>query len=265
VNELEDVAEWIEAAAVDSWYGAGASVGIPVKTARDGNVLAACFEGSNDKMTNRVFGLGLGLAATLEGIDVLGEWFRAHRAERYLVHASPSARPAELGDWLLGRGLRRHRSWMKFARGRDAVARPSSSLAVRRAGPELGDVFAEISIEAFGLPAEARALLSMLPTCSGWHAFVSFHGETPAGAGALFVSGDVGWLGFGATKSEFRGRGGQAAVMAARLETALEAGCRIIVTETGEAAPGDKQHSYKNILRAGFRELYLRENYAAGS
>ena len=30
---------------------------------------------------------------------------------------------------------------------------------------------------------------------------------------------------------------------------------------TGEAVPGDAQHSYSNILRAGFAESYLRENW----
>jgi len=40
-----------------------------------------------------------------------------------------------------------------------------------------------------------------------------------------------------------------------------EQDCRLVVTETGEAVPGDAQHSYKNILKAGFRELYLRENF----
>ena len=29
-----------------------------------------------------------------------------------------------------------------------------------------------------------------------------------------------------------------------------------------DAVPGDAQHSYKNILKAGFHELYLRENFA---
>jgi hypothetical protein len=30
---------------------------------------------------------------------------------------------------------------------------------------------------------------------------------------------------------------------------------------TGEAVPGDPQHSYGNIVKAGFAEAYLRENW----
>jgi hypothetical protein len=41
-----------------------------------------------------------------------------------------------------------------------------------------------------------------------------------------------------------------------------ELGCRKIFTCTGVSVPGDPQHSYNNILKAGFKEDYIRENYA---
>ena len=261
MNELEEIAERIESAAAESLYAAGVNVGAPTVTARDGGVLAMSFEGSRDPMLNRVLGLGVALPATRSGLETLVDWFGARRAERFLVHVSPSARPAELRDWLIASGLRPFRGWMKFTRGREVVARPETSLSVRAAGPELCDDFARIACQAFGMPKETHALTAALCGRPAWHCFVSFAGETPAGIGALYVEDGAGWLGFGATLPEFRGRGGQAAVMAARLEVALDAGCRVVITETGEAVPGDKQHSYRNILRSGFREQYLRENF----
>jgi hypothetical protein len=33
------------------------------------------------------------------------------------------------------------------------------------------------------------------------------------------------------------------------------------VTETGERVPDKPSDSYRNILRAGFHERYLRQNY----
>jgi hypothetical protein len=33
-------------------------------------------------------------------------------------------------------------------------------------------------------------------------------------------------------------------------------------TCTGVDVPGDPQHSYKNILKAGFREDYVRRNFS---
>lgn len=37
--------------------------------------------------------------------------------------------------------------------------------------------------------------------------------------------------------------------------------CSLICTMTGEAVPGDPQHSYGNIRKNGFAEAYLRENW----
>lgn len=91
---------------------------------------------------------------------------------------------------------------------------------------------------------------------------MSFDGETPAGAGALFVADGVGWTDWAATDPAFRRRGSQTALMAARLRKARELGCRMVATCTGEAVPGEAQSSYRNILRAGFRAAGLRHNYS---
>ena len=71
----------------------------------------------------------------------------------------------------------------------------------------------------------------------------------------------IGYLDFGATHPDFRRRGGQTGILNTRITAALDAGCTSIVTMTGEAVPGDAQHSYSNIQRAGFEEAYLRENW----
>jgi GNAT superfamily N-acetyltransferase len=88
-----------------------------------------------------------------------------------------------------------------------------------------------------------------------------FDGDTPAGIGALYERDGIATVEFGATAPAFRGRGSQGALLARRLERALDLGCREIFTTTGVAVPGDPQHSYKNILRMGFREDYVRENW----
>ena len=91
---------------------------------------------------------------------------------------------------------------------------------------------------------------------------MTFEGDIPAGVGAIFIKGDQAWTDFGATAPEMRGRGAQGANLAARVRFALEQGCTAIHTCTGEAVPGEPQHSWNNIKRCGFREAYLRENYA---
>ncbi len=93
---------------------------------------------------------------------------------------------------------------------------------------------------------------------------MSFADDKPAGVGALYVKDGLGWTDFGATAPEFRQMGSQSALMSARLQRALDSGCKQIFTCTGVSVPGDPQHSYSNILKAGFSESYVRENYVPG-
>ena len=86
-------------------------------------------------------------------------------------------------------------------------------------------------------------------------------GDEPAGAGALHLDGEAAWLGVGATRPQFRRRGAQAAVLAARIDAARAAGATMLATETGERVPDQPSTSYRNILRAGFREAYVRANW----
>ena len=82
----------------------------------------------------------------------------------------------------------------------------------------------------------------------------------PVGSGALFLGRGLGWLGFGGIRPGHRGRGGQAALFAARIAAGRDAGCRGFVTETGAPLPGEPAPSFDNILRAGFSVAYHRPN-----
>jgi GNAT superfamily N-acetyltransferase len=77
----------------------------------------------------------------------------------------------------------------------------------------------------------------------------------------VYVSGEYAWLGFGATLPAYRRHGAQNALLARRLAEAAARGARTAVTETGERVPDKPSSSYRNILRAGFHERYLRHNY----
>ena len=83
----------------------------------------------------------------------------------------------------------------------------------------------------------------------------------------MFVSGDRAWLDFAATLPEYRGRGAQAALLARRIVDAAQLGCRWLVVETAEETPQRGAPSFRNMLRFGFRQAYVRPNfiYAIGS
>lgn len=167
-----------------------------------------------------------------------------------------------LGPDLEERGFTRDYGWMKFSRGvgpREA----QSDLRVDPVGVERAGDFARVVVGGFGMPDRCAPLAANVVGRAGWSCYVAYDGDSPAGAGALFVLDGVAWLGLGATLAEFRGRGAQSALLAARIEDARKQGCRTVTTETGELQDGRASNSYRNIVRAGFREAGVRPNYRA--
>lgn len=238
-----------------------------------GGALVSIVRGDSSTILNRALGLGVERPATRDDVRRIMEAFAAREVSRYYVHLHPQSRPETLRDWFLEAGLRKGRGWMKFHRtvdGRghragertaDEAGRTGSSLSVRPIGKEHAGAFGRILAPAFDLPGDAALVLGALAGRPGWHLFMSFDGEEAAGTGALYVRGEFGWLDWGSTHPNHRRKGGQGAVLSARIDAAARLGCRHLFTETGEASAGDPQHSYRNILKHGFKEALLRENY----
>jgi GNAT superfamily N-acetyltransferase len=159
---------------------------------------------------------------------------------------------------LEGRGYDRGYPWHKFVRGVEPYDATSSlSVQEARAPLDFGRAFAD----GYGLPEPAASWLARLVGRAGWHCFVGYADDEPVAAGVLYVAGETGWLGMGATLPAARGRGGQSAILAARIARARELGLRELVTETGAPREDGPGSSYRNILRAGFELAYERPNY----
>ena len=212
-------------------------------------------------VVNRALGLGLSAPASREEIKTIISTYSENKVAQYFVQLHPDANPAEISEWMRYEGLKPDRGWQKFSRDPVKVEDRLTNLTVREIGAEYGPAFGEIICSAFDLGDKAIPWLAKLPGREGWHIFMSFDGNKPAGVGALFVKNGFGWTDYGATSPEFRRRGSQGAVMAARLHLAIELDCQKIFCCTGVSVPGDPQHSYNNILKAGFKEDYVRENY----
>jgi GNAT superfamily N-acetyltransferase len=165
-----------------------------------------------------------------------------------------------LGPELEQRGFTKDYGWMKFSRG-VSPREAHSDLDVRLA--DQPEDFANVVGEAYGMPESVAPIASRVVGRPGGFCYVAAAGNEPAGAGALFVHEGVGWLGYAATRERFRGRGAQSAILATRIEAARQQGCRTVITETGELAEGRPSASYRNIVRAGFREAGVRANFRA--
>ena len=96
---------------------------------------------------------------------------------------------------------------------------------------------------------------------SGWRHYMAFDGDTPVATGACFIYRETAWIGFAATRTEYRNRGAQSAILAQRINDARESGCALINVETAEQTPEKEAPSYRNMRRYGFEIAYIRPNY----
>ena len=147
-----------------------------------------------------------------------------------------------------------------YRKAETQVAVPTD-LRVERIGAAHAAAFAEVACAVFGMPDHLRAWLEQSVGRSGWCHYLAFEGDLPIATGALFVQGDAGWLGLGATLPSHRRRGAQGAIMARRIRDAADLGCRWVVTETGEDLPDHPNPSFHNMLRTGFALAYQRPNF----
>jgi GNAT superfamily N-acetyltransferase len=209
--------------------------------------VAVRVDGLPGRELNRIVGL-----YDLADLDDLT---RIYDDRPYWVSLDPEA---GLDDELLGRGFVRDGAWQKFERDvRPVGARTDLDVEEARA-PE--DV-ATILWTTWGAPPDAAKWLSALVHQPAWHCFAAYDGNRPVAGGMLYAGSDTGWLGVASTFVEYRGRGAQSALLAARIERARELGLHLLVTETGAPEDPGAGTSYRNILRAGFEPVYVRPNY----
>jgi hypothetical protein len=265
LNDTERAAEALERAALRSLFEncpekVRADLGLTLLEIEDVMVLASSRDPSI--IINRAIGLGTETEPTPATIRAVGAAYAEHGCGGFFLHVFDEDLSDEARAAIEELGLVRRRNWMKFIRDPDPPHAVPTDLRIEEVRSADAHDFARIVCDAFEMSPATRPLVAGLASDPRWHLFMSFDGETPAGAGGLFIDGGLGWLDWGATDTHFRRRGSQGAIMAARIALARALHCKHLITETGEAVEGDPQHSYGNILRAGFSEFKSRANYA---
>jgi GNAT superfamily N-acetyltransferase len=261
---MQQILEQIEFQAFEAWFRAAMALDSgKFRWTRFRQGDAVCYASSTEPsiLVNRVLGLGSEYPPTLEQLVGIRKIYRDAGIGRFFLHVIPDRIGPDYADLLTEAGYEKYRGWMKFVRGTDESEPVTTDLSIVRIATENAAEFASIVGNAFGFQPTFQPAIAALADDPDWRLYMSFSGETPAGTGGLYIRDGVGYLDFGATHPDFRKRGSQSGVLNTRIRAALEAGCTSIVTMTGEAVPGDEQHSYRNIERAGFKEAYLRENW----
>lgn len=264
--EREALVERTEAEAWHDAYAAAtpavaARLGISV--ARIGGAVALGMKSVPYPGFNRAVGLGVDRPATEAELEAILAWATEHAPPKFCVHRSPRALPSEIPSWLEARGLVVRTRWAKMLRDVEAPPEERTDLDLVEIRPEGSAAFGAAAAEGFGLPDWSDWIATMVGR-TGWRHYLALDGERPVATGALFVQGDVGWLGFASTLPSHRGRGAQSALLARRIRDAAGLGCRHVATETGEDLPERPNPSFRNMIRAGFEVAYLRDNYIRG-
>lgn len=214
------------------------------------------------RMLNLVLGAAEEVAAGGAGLEAALAWTLARGVSPYVPVTPGLPGAAEAEDWLRRNGFERGYGWMKFVRDahRPRFPVPDGAEVVELSAPD-EEPFGMIAATGFGMYPWAADFFAHLPGREGWRCYVArVDGEAQACA-AMLVDDGIAEFGIAATLEGARGRGCQTALLHRRISDAADAGCRTLFVETGERAPDRPSASYRNILRAGFEEAYLRPNW----
>lgn len=206
---------------------------------------------------NRV--LGLRDAGSLETALL---WFAGRGGTRHLQIDENSA-STDVLRWISDRGLKTNGpNWVKLTRPASvSPLRHSGAVEVRLAGAVQAELFGELMCRGFGFPPSLAPLWSAIVGKAGWSCHLAYIDDTPVGSGIMYAAGGYAWLGGGTTIADYRNRGVQSALINDRLKIGTERGVTVFAVETAEPEAGKSRVSYDNLVKAGFKPVYTRQNY----
>lgn len=210
-------------------------------------------------LINRCFVIDQNSLNDVSVLNSVKQFYKDSGVGEFFLHVTGNN--PEIANTLKKAGMQKSRGWMKFVHDTSPAASRNPELDIRKIGPEHAEDFARIVVPCFDMSEASIPLVASIVHHPNYHLYMGFDGDRPAATGALFYKDGAAICDWGSTHSDFRRRGFQGALLARRINEAIEMGARNLYTATGEEVPGDPQHSYKNIMRYGFTENYLRENW----
>jgi hypothetical protein len=212
------------------------------------------FVGANSMLTHAV-GLGLQGSVTAVDVDRVEHFFRS-RGAAVNVDLCPYAHPT-LTAHLSSRGYRIAEFNNVMVRGLDVTEAFSPAPGVRPAQPGEARLWAHTVGAGFferdALSPEELDVGLTLFHAPGFRCFFACVDGVPAAAAAMSVHDGVALLFADSTVRAWRGRGLHAALIRARLDEAVRAGCDLAAAGV---LPGSV--SERNYLRTGFHVAYTK-------
>lgn len=216
----------------------------------------AVFVGATSPIS-RAMGLGMQGPLAAADLDTVEEFFRSRGASPRLelcplAHPSLLALVGERGYHIqhfrnvlvrpLGRGevLPGATTRARIARAVSARAKQTWLMTVARGFLGKDDV----------VPEETW-ITQPMPQVPAVACYLALLGDEPVGGGAMAVRSGLAYLSSTSVRPAFRNQGAQSALLLARLNDAMEAGCDLVMVETSPGSP-----SQRNLERFGFQVIY---------
>ncbi len=203
LHELAELVEFGEAEAYADFFAAAPSEW-NYHIERIGGAICLFAPSLPAMIFNRVIGLGIREPATKGALDEIVAQYRQSGARSFGLQLSPVAQPLELATWLAARQFVARDNWSKVYRAADQAIEVNTDLRVDVIDQSHAADAADVICTAFGMPPSLCEWIENCVGRSGWRYYAAFDGDRVVATGALFVRGEVGWLGMGSTYPEFR-------------------------------------------------------------
>jgi len=258
----------VEAAAYRSLFAAapaGLAQSLGLRVQEIGDACALLATGIPTHIFNRVIGLGNREPASAVALKNIETCYREAGVRDWWVHVSPTGRESQLLDSLSEQGyhLAERKAWAKMVHDATPAEPVMCQADVRELAPGEEIELAQTICTAFEMPSAMAPWFAALALQPQWRAVAAWRAGQIVGGGYLHLQGQYAWLGAGGVRPEARGLHVHRALMAKRIELALDAGCTQLFTETGEAVGDEPNPSLRNMLACGFTRAFSRLNYRA--
>jgi hypothetical protein len=210
---------------------------------------------------NRIVGLGVKQSIDEQIIDVILNKIEANRVKRFFIQIHPEFFDDKLRKLLTLHDFYHYNNWVRLVRDNSPPANEKTNLSIKKISRSESNMFAEIVVKAFDWSPELSGWIAAPVERKNWHHYMAFEKNIPVATAAFYLSGEYAWFDFAATLPDFRGKSAQSILLARRIEDCRSIGVKTIIVETAEQTSEKEAPSYRNILKAGFKEVYKRPNY----
>ena len=234
-----------------------------ISAARIGGGVALSMRHDVTGYWSKALGFGFTEPVTDQLIDTVIDFYRGDGSPGAVIQLAPAVIPDGWLQMCERHGIRPDSYWVKLACPiEDFRPGQQSDLRISVVEPQDFSRWASAALRGFGMPE--RGLADMLAAAlanPNFRPFAAWDGDEIVATANLFIHGGIASLNTAATLPTHQNRGAQSALIAARVHEAARSGCRWLCAETGRPADGEINRSLSNLVRAGLRPLYYRQNW----